>query len=230
MKALERQISYAAFLDQLRSASTRVLLLDYDGTLAPFTVDRSLALPYPNVAERLMRIMKTGTRVVLISGRPAREVVSLIGIDPHPEIWGSHSLERLKADGSYEICQIPLQQQAGLSLAAQLLQAVQLDSQTEVKPGSVAVHWRGLTPSEVVEIKTKIRHLWLPLVTEYDAAVAYLGDDQTDEDAFRALKGRGLTALVRPESRPTAADIWLQPPQELIEFFDDWLHAVGGEQ
>jgi len=96
MKALERQISYAAFLDQLRSASTRVLLLDYDGTLAPFTVDRSLALPYPNVAERLMRIMKTGTRVVLISGRPAREVVSLIGIDPHPEIWGSHSLERLK--------------------------------------------------------------------------------------------------------------------------------------
>ena len=68
MKALERQISYAAFLDQLRSASTRVLLLDYDGTLAPFTVDRSLALPYPNVAERLMRIMETGTRVVLISG------------------------------------------------------------------------------------------------------------------------------------------------------------------
>ncbi len=226
MKALERQISYAAFLDQLRSASTRVLLLDYDGTLAPFTVDRSLALPYPNVAERLMRIMKTGTRVVLISGRPAREVVSLIGID----------------------------------LAAQLLQAVQLDSQTEVKPGSVAVHWRGLTPSEVVEIKTKIRHLWLPLVTEYplsllefdggleiripgrdkgdairailtetnpDAAVAYLGDDQTDEDAFRALKGRGLTALVRPQSRPTAADIWLQPPQELIEFFDEILRRLA---
>jgi len=66
--------------------------------------------------------------------------------------------------------------------------------------------------------------------TKPDAAVAYLGDDQTDEDAFRALKGRGLTALVRPQSRPTAADIWLQPPQELIEFFDDWLHAVGGEQ
>src|SRR5947199_9425430 len=167
MKALERQISYAAFLDQLRSASTRVLLLDYDGTLAPFTVDRTLALPYPNVAERLMRIMETGTLVVRISGRPARVVVSLIGIDPRPEIWGSHSLERLKADGSYEICQIPLQQQAGLSLAAQLLRAVQLDSQTEIKPGSVAVHWRGLSPSEVDEIKSKIRHLWLPLVTEY---------------------------------------------------------------
>src|SRR2546430_14519165 len=153
MKALERQISYAAFLDQLRSASTRVLLLDYDGTLAPFTVDRSLALPYPNVAERLMRIMKTGTRVVLISGRPAREVVSLIGIDPHPEIWGSHSLERLKVDSRYEIFQIPLQQHAVLSLTAQLLQSVQLESKNEIKPESVDVHCTGFKTSEVVEIK-----------------------------------------------------------------------------
>ena len=45
------------------------------------------------------------------------------------------------------------------------------------------------------------------------AAVAYLGDDQTDEDAFHALKGIGLTVLVRPQSRPTAADVWLQPPR-----------------
>jgi len=262
MKALEREISYAAFLEQLRSAPARVLLLDYDGTLAPFRVDRSLALPYPDVPERLTRIMETGTRVVPISGRPAREVVGLLGIHPHPEIWGSHGLERLKRDGSYEICQIPLQQQAGLSLAVQLLQAVQLDSQTEVKPGSVAVHWRGLATDQVDEIKSKIRHLWLPVLTEYplsllefdgglelripgcdkgdairtiltetnpDAAVAYLGDDQTDEDAFRALKGRGLTALVRPQARSTAADIWLRPPQELIEFLDNWLQTSGGE-
>jgi trehalose 6-phosphate phosphatase len=262
MKALDREISYAAFVDQLRSTPARVLLLDYDGTLAPFTVDRSRALPYPGVPERLRSIMEAGTRVVLISGRSAREVVGLVGIQPHPEIWGNHGLERLKRDGSYEICPIPLQQQAGLSLAVQLLQAVQLDSQTEVKPGSVAVHWRGLALDQVEEIKSKIRHLWLPLLTEYPlsllefdgglelripgrnkgdairtiltethphAAVAYLGDDQTDEDAFRALKGRGLTALVRPQSRSTTADIWLRPPQQLIEFFENWRQASGGE-
>src|SRR5215467_2259668 len=103
MKALDREISYAAFLDQLRSAPARVLLLDYDGTLAPFTVDRSLALPYPNVPDRLTRIVEAGSRVVLISGRPAREVVGLVGIQPHPEIWGSHGVERLKRDDSYEI-------------------------------------------------------------------------------------------------------------------------------
>ena len=61
------------------------------------------------------------------------------------------------------------------------------------------------------------------------AAVAYLGDDQTDEDAFRALKGKGLAVLVRPQSRPTAAEVWLQPPQELIRFFEEWLRASRGE-
>jgi trehalose-6-phosphatase len=47
MKTLEPQLAYDSFLEQLRTASSCVLLLDYDGTLAPFNVDRSLALPYP---------------------------------------------------------------------------------------------------------------------------------------------------------------------------------------
>src|SRR2546429_9964529 len=114
MKALERQISYGSFLDRLRSASARVLLLDYDGTLAPFSADRNLAFPYPEVPDLLARIMAEGTRVVLISGRPARELLLLSGIHPHPEIWGSHGLERLKPDGSYEFGVLPRVQQMGL--------------------------------------------------------------------------------------------------------------------
>ena len=38
MKVLERQLAYSPFLERLRSAASRVLLLDYDGTLAPFSV------------------------------------------------------------------------------------------------------------------------------------------------------------------------------------------------
>jgi len=87
MKVLERHLTYGPFLERLRSAPARVLLLDYDGTLAPFVVDRTLALPYPEVPPLIVRIMAQGTRVVLISGRPVRELLLLSGISPQPEVW-----------------------------------------------------------------------------------------------------------------------------------------------
>jgi trehalose-6-phosphatase len=55
--------------------------------------------------------------------------------------------------------------------------------------------------------------------------VAYLGDDRTDEDAFKALAGRGLAVLVREELRPTAAAVWLRPPVELLDFLQRWMTA-----
>ena len=58
-----------------------------------------------------------------------------------------------------------------------------------------------------------------------DAPVAYLGDDETDEDAFKTLSGRGLRVLVHPECRETAANVWLKPPAELLVFLCDWLEA-----
>jgi trehalose 6-phosphate phosphatase len=59
------------------------------------------------------------------------------------------------------------------------------------------------------------------------AVVAYLGDDLTDEDAFAALGNSGLKVLVRPENRPTMADLWLKPPGELIAFLDRWLQSIN---
>lgn len=47
--------------------------------------------------------------------------------------------------------------------------------------------------------------------TPRGAAVAYLGDDETDEDAFRALGGRGLALLVAEAPRPTAAQAAIAP-------------------
>ena len=58
--------------------------------------------------------------------------------------------------------------------------------------------------------------------TGENSAVAYLGDDMTDEDAFQAVKARGLAVLVRPQFRPTAADVWLRPPEELVAFMQHW--------
>jgi trehalose 6-phosphate phosphatase len=263
MEALERLNEYVTFLDRLKSASRRVLLLDYDGTLAPFSIDRDHAFPYPEVPALLARIMAQGTRVILISGRPARDLIPLSGIHPHPEIWGSHGMERLKPDGTYEVATLPGEQHEALTRATNCVQSKGLERRMELKPGGVAVHWRDLSPLETGELKATILELWRPLLAEYrlklmefdgglelrvrgwnkgiavetileesgpDAAVAYLGDDATDEDAFRALKGRGLAVLVRPQSRPSSADVWLKPPEELMRFFQEWLRDTGGTQ
>jgi trehalose-phosphatase len=56
-------------------------------------------------------------------------------------------------------------------------------------------------------------------------SMAYLGDDETDEDAFGALVGRGLGILVRKEYRPTLADAWIKPPEALLDFLHGWIAA-----
>jgi trehalose-phosphatase len=56
---------------------------------------------------------------------------------------------------------------------------------------------------------------------------AFLGDDTTDEDAFLAIRGRGIGVLVSPVWRPTAAEVWLQPPTELLAFFSRWAALAG---
>ena len=63
-----------------------------------------------------------------------------------------------------------------------------------------------------------------------DCPVAYLGDDLSDEAAFRAVNQvgpRGLSLLVRREWRETAAAVWLRPPTELKSFLERWLSACS---
>src|SRR5204863_6856831 len=46
----------------------------------------------------------------------------------------------------------------------------------------------------------------------------YIGDDRTDEDAFRALEQRGIGILVSEEPRATAASYSLRDPSEVERF------------
>jgi trehalose-phosphatase len=46
----------------------------------------------------------------------------------------------------------------------------------------------------------------------------YIGDDRTDEDAFRALEQRGVSILVSEQPQVTAASYWLKNPEEVERF------------
>lgn len=61
-----------------------------------------------------------------------------------------------------------------------------------------------------------------------EIAIAYLGDDFTDEDAFAALGDDGLSILVNEVPRPTRADIRLEGEREVLEFLRDFRDAVKG--
>jgi trehalose-phosphatase len=48
-----------------------------------------------------------------------------------------------------------------------------------------------------------------------DALAVYIGDDVTDEDAFRALAHRGVGIAVQEAPQPTAAQYTLRDPDEV---------------
>jgi trehalose-phosphatase len=268
MHVLDNKADLDGFFAKLVSARECALLLDYDGTLAPFRIQRDMAIPYSGIQAALSQIMTLGnTRLVVVSGRPANEVVSLLEVDhSQPEIWGCHGWERLWPDGSYELIRIDKETLQGLTLAHEKVLALissklgrwfATESYVEQKPVGVALHWRGCVPEVIAAFRDHIAEEWQAWLTDNttgldlcefdggmelrvpgrtkadvvdtilteiaeDAAVTYLGDDQTDEDAFRAMKGKGLTALVRPEVRHTIADLWIKPPDELIDFLWLW--------
>jgi trehalose-6-phosphatase len=64
-------------------------------------------------------------------------------------------------------------------------------------------------------------------LTPRDTSIAYLGHSSSDEEVFRTLNGRGLTVLVAPFERFTAAQICLRPPFELARFLQDWIRATA---
>lgn len=257
MRVLSRRIDWDAFIERIPKARERVLMLDYDGTLAPFQVRPERVVPYPGIVKALDEVMREeGTRVVIVSGRPASELAGMLSLKRQPEIWGGHGWERLLPDGVLTGQEPACDMQHILRCAADISRELAADGgRIERKPASVALHWRGLPVLAVAKIRSRALSAWLPLAdgndfellsfdggielrarrcskrhvvdailaeTAEDCAVAYLGDDVTDEDAFAAVKSRGIAVLVRPQYRDTLADVWIRPPRELVEFIGRW--------
>jgi len=248
-----------SFLKAVARAPQSLLMLDYDGTIAPFRKNRDQAVPYPGISALVQAIMRCGrTRVAVISGRDANEIIPLLDVHPRPELWGLHGLQRLRSDGSCELFPLDENTVYALGAAEDWLLAQHLRDAAEFKTGSIAVHWRGLSESDAEELCQRVLLGWKPIarhmnlhLLEFDGGVeiraadvdkgdavrtilcemspgtpaVYLGDDNTDEHAFEAMIGRGLSILVRPRYRATAAAVWLKPPGEVLDLLERWLQV-----
>jgi len=258
----EAQSKLDAFFAVFPNAPNPLLLLDYDGTLAPFRTNRFEARPSAGIPQLLQRIQHQGsTRMAVISGRPAHEIAPLLGLETPLEVWGLHGAERLYPDGRRELEAAPPAAQRKLEELRVQLRRDSLGGLFEDKPNAAVMHWRGASHHKAESIERKTRALFEPLaqidgltLLEFEAGlelrvgrdkggaveaildetgksgpVAFLGDDLTDESAFRAVNaiGRnGLSVLVKREPRPTDAAIWIHPPQDVRAFLARWAEAV----
>ena len=127
---------------RMSRAGGSILVLDYDGTLAPFRVDPSTAFPYPGVTETLSKIREAGGKIALVTGREPEEVAALMPLDPPVEIWGCHGAVRLAEDGTREAPALDGETRARLEEAGSLAETL-APGRVERKAASVAVHWRG---------------------------------------------------------------------------------------
>jgi len=244
------------FFEKLACAPRAALLLDYDGTLAPFCIDPQDALPYTGVRAALDTLMaQNDTRVVLVSGRWTRDLLPVLGLKQIPEIWGSHGWERRFPDGRTEMARPAEAALCALVEADSWIDEVHArGGRSEFKPACLAIHWRDLDAATAADIGAIVTENWALQARDTglalhhfdggielrvpgrhkgnvvqairaempDALLTYLGDDTTDEEAFRELADTDLGVLVRNELRETAAGLWLAPPGELLEFLQRW--------
>ena len=194
------------FLKTVAAAPLSVLLLDYDGTLAPFAVDRQEAVPYEGLENLLQQIADTGrTRLVIVTGRDAREIPPLLRLHPSPEVWGAHGLQRLKIDGSCEMPEIPAGVVHALDDGKRWLADLGLEESAEMKPGSIAVHWRAVEDEEEAsKLRGRVLLGWFPIaeraslrLLEFDGGAEMRMPDQDKGHAVQ-------TVLKETEGAPIA--------------------------
>lgn len=251
-----------AFYDRLSTSHQALLVLDYDGTIAPYHPRSEEALVSPGITERLVALHRTGhTRIVFNTGRSCDNVVKIANLPFPVEVWGCHGRVHCDLEGTIRLYGLDRNNSRGLEIGHERI-ARELDEDAVLlRRGCLTVFYHEATPEEREKIAATARKCWADLLKKHNlrideffggielntigrdkgdamesilssvdhrkVPVAFLGDAPTDEDGFRAMKGRGLAVLVAEEDDPeTAAQVRLRPFREVLQFLDQWLVCV----
>lgn len=201
MRILETGYDLKLFFDQLRSARYWALLLDYDGTLAPFSLRRDEAIPYPGVVERLKKLSKNpGGRTIIISGRSIVDIKKLLPSDLQLEVWGCHGAERMYADGSFREASPGKITANSLCMAFQWAEQQGFGATCERKPTGLAFHWRGLSDSEAECIRKRVEDRWQKQTESHDLKLTSF-DGGLELRAAAFDKGGVITEILKELGR-----------------------------
>lgn len=254
--ALERVGEWA---EGWRRSGALVLLLDFDGTLAPIVSHPDMAAMPPSTRAALDRLMaRPGVTVAIVSGRGLGDVRGRAGVPgiayagnhgmeiegpglrrTHPEAVAARpALEAVAAEVGPALAQIPgaFLEDKGLTLSIHFrLANPEREDDVRALVADAAARRDDVKVTEgkkVLEVRPRVEwdkgkavlFLLEQVRPPQDAPVLYLGDDRTDEDAFRALAGwsdsaEGVLVAEQPPQE-TAARSRLRDPEEVGKLFE----------
>lgn len=241
-----------AIVDRL-TAGTPVVLLDFDGTLAPI-VDRPGDAAVPPETRATVERLADRVPVGVVSGRDLADLRSRVDM-PSIAYSGSHGFEiQLPGDSSVTVDKgtdyLEMLDTVEAQLRGRLGDLEGID--VERKRYGIAVHYRRASESNAARTEQIVDTLLVAhegltethgkkvldlrpnldwdkgdavewLLDEHDAEEAravYIGDDVTDEDAFEALRDRGIGIVVDPDATESAARYRLDDPAAVRRFLE----------
>lgn len=235
-----------------------LLLLDYDGTLAPIAETPKGAFMRKDTKELLEKLSRNPyCKLGIISGRSLKDLKGMVGIEG--VIYaGNHGLEIESPKIKFESQASPRLKSIIQNISGRLQKRLSgiKGALIEDKGLTLSIHFRLVEEKDmpafkkvicevtdpyvaqdnikidsgkkVYEIKPPIKWdkgkvaLWLLARQQFASGEkkvfpVYIGDDVTDEDAFRALKRKGLTISVG-KSEASSADFYLKSTDDVAKF------------
>jgi len=234
-------------IEQYYDASKRSILLDYDGTLAPFTRIPSLAMPQEELLNVLQQLTgDSKNEVTIISGRDADTLDNWLGDLPLHLVAEHGAFIKLKGGEWEQQSTILPEWKDQIRPILQLFVTRCAGSFIEEKRNTMVWHYRNTHPdlgfmrsrelmnnllqltansalqvidgNKVLEVRLKgfdkgITALKLIKAEEPDFILC-MGDDTTDEDMFKVLKGKAFTIKIGLGA--TAADHNIRSQQSVL--------------
>ena len=227
----------------LREAARERMLLafDFDGTLAPIVEDRNAARMRDST-RRLLRLVALFYPCAVISGRSRPDLLCRVDGIPLLAVVGNHGAEAGHGPVDRAVRTLVVTWKGAVEAMLRGVKGVEIED----KHFSLAIHHRHVTPSDQQLVEAACRSLegarifgGLSVVNvvpprEHDKGEAlarvlsrigrrgalYVGDDVTDEDAFRS---EAVTIAIRIGSAPDSAARYFLGSQGGV---DDLLRAL----
>lgn len=187
-----------------RQARKRLLLLDYDGSLVPFSEDYHDARP-PKSLLALIQALSSDPRndIVLISGRGADDLESWFGKMPL-SLVAEHgaALKKVGNKTWQTIEKVDTRWKKNLLPALEKYTALTPKSRIETKPHSLVWHYRGAPPYYAEKYAVTIKRVFKPILKTY---------------GLQLLQGNKILEIKNPHvNKGSAAQRWLRRDYDFI--------------